>query len=99
MSMAKRKMLPILSFRSIPGVDGGETMLTVHPPDDGHINRYSAWVGGCCVGTKPSMEEACELLLEQAKATCDRHMDEAKRKFEHYRSERNMLFRDGLTPR
>lgn len=74
-------------------------MLTVHPPDDWHIDKYSAWVGGCCVGTRLLMEDACELLLERAKVTCQRHVDEADRIRAHYIGELNRLHKEGLTSR
>lgn len=74
-------------------------MLTVHPPDEGHINKYSAWVGGCCVGTSNHMDIACELLLEQAKATCRRLIEESNRTLMLYSKELDQLNKEGLTSR
>lgn len=99
MSRTKYTHIPVLQFRSIPSSSGnGETMLTVHPPDDSD-EYYKAYVGGCCVGTRPSMEQACELLLERAMIRCASHVREANRELMHYSAELDRLRSEGLTTR
>lgn len=73
-------------------------MLTVHPPDE-NDEYFSAFVGGSCVGTRPTMEQACTLLLEHAKMACIRQTTSANRLLMHYSKELDQLNKEGLTSR
>lgn len=86
-------------FKSIPGVERGETCLSIWLPGSFFgRNGYSAHVGGCGTGHASTLKAAKALLLERAKDYCRRQIARAQLSVDHYRRALAHLERVGLEP-
>lgn len=82
-----------LKFKAIPGASGGIICLGIDSHDDGYMHVF---VGGCGVGRAKTVPAAKKMLLDRAKATCERHIKASLRIARHYRGELRRLNREGL---
>lgn len=83
-------------FEPVPGPTHGQSMLYVYKLD--YQPGYSAVIGGCSVGHRESLAEAETLLLEKAKAMCQRRIEEARFIAMHYEECLQRLEKEGLKP-
>ena len=89
-------MKPI-SFKPIPGPNGGHCCLSIHPPGTWfHNTDFAVFVGGCGVGRAETLPIAKNLLFHHAKKMCQRRIREAEDIAAHYRKMEAQLDKKGL---
>lgn len=88
----KRLREPI-EYEPIPEVSGsGHIALTIRPPGTWFDSvDFVVFVGGCGVGHAKTLRAAEELLLQHARAECDRRTHEAQCRLNHFTEQRRRL--------
>lgn len=86
-----------IRFKPIKGFIGGHIALTIYPPGTWFQNKkFKVFVGGGGLGDRATLKTAKDYLHAMAIRECDRAIDEAQKKIEHYKRERDRLVREGL---
>lgn len=89
----------MIEFKPIPPISGvGYTALSIREPGEWFNEpTYSAFIGGCGIGTTNTLEEAKQKLLDCAIIYCNRQITEAEKVIAHYQKQVKKLSKRGLT--
>jgi len=86
-----------IEFKPIKGFISAHIALSIYPPRTRFNNeQFSVFVGGGGVGERATLKAARDYLHAMAIRECDRAIEEAQKKIEHYKRERDRLICGGL---